>query len=239
MRRLPKFILFGTLCLLLLGGYLAWRYLRVQKLQLHVGESMRDVLAHNQRANYTPDGQDDNTPIIWPVDDTVPETFDMIYDGPDGSIRFPHARLVWARQYAGVVTSVLVSASDKKLPINSFYDDLQSTTESFQRAGWAQQGNLPSLAALRSSVSGVKTDGVEGGLLVFTKGTVTASLQVKGFGAETGKNSQDSSSYVLDVEFTDRALQNAQQNKAYKERMQVNGSINKSLPLSHWIDVVH
>lgn len=55
MQRLPKFILFGTLCLLFLGGYLAWGYLRVQKLQLHIGESMRDVLAHNQRANYAPD----------------------------------------------------------------------------------------------------------------------------------------------------------------------------------------
>lgn len=152
----------------------------MQKLQVHVGELMRDVLAHNERANYAPSNQDDNIPIIWPVNDTIPETFDMLYDGNGGIIRFPHARMVWVRQYAGVVTSVLVSASAEKLPLPAFYQELKSTADSFRQAGWAMNGNLPALDTMRSAIDGVATDQVQGGLLAFTNGTVSAVLTICG-----------------------------------------------------------
>lgn len=106
---------------------------------------MRDVLAQNQRANYAPDDQDDNTPIIWPVDDTSSEAFDMTYDDAGGKLRFPQAKLVWARQYAGIVTNVLISTSDSKLPLTTLYADMQQFAASFRQAGWTMKGSMPSL----------------------------------------------------------------------------------------------
>lgn len=75
---------------------------------------MRDVLTKNPRHSFDPDKYFDDTPVVWPSNDLVPQTFQMTYDGPDGAIQFPHAKLIWARQYGGVVTDVLVGVSEKK-----------------------------------------------------------------------------------------------------------------------------
>ncbi|MGI4853891.1 MAG: hypothetical protein ACRYF4_07600 [Janthinobacterium lividum] len=97
----------------------------MRKLNLHVGESMKDVLAKNQRANFNPDVMFDNVPIVWPENDLIPHVFDMAYDGPDGTVRFPHARLVYATQYAGIVTDILVGVSEKKETLSAFVSEAQ------------------------------------------------------------------------------------------------------------------
>ena len=208
----------------------------MEKVTIHVGESMRDVLARNPQHSFDPDKYFDDTPIVWPDNDTVTQTFNMTYDGADGAIHFPHARLIWARQYAGVVTDVLVGVSEKKMPLQAFLSELQQTAGSFQRAGWAQSGSMPTLDSLRSGVSGVRTDTVEGGLLGFRKGSVSATLQIQGFNGEAGKDSQDSSSYTLNVQFTDQVLHEAQQDKTYREHLRVKGQVSATMPLSYWLN---
>lgn len=207
----------------------------MQKLHLHVGESMKDVLAQNERANYDPKIMFDTVPITWPVNDMIPQTFDMTYDGPGGSIRFPHTRLVWATQYAGVVTGILVGASEKKETLSAVLGEIQQLAPQFKQAGWSQKGSLPSLGALRSGVAGVKADAVEGGVLAFQREGVTAVVQLQGYSGQEGVSSQDSASYSLGVQFTDAALQDAQQTKTYKEHLRVKGSIDATMPLSYWL----
>lgn len=228
-----RLIVVLVLCLL---PYLVWRHLHVQKLQLHIGESMRDVMAHNQRANYDPNVMFDNVPITWPVNDMVPQTFDMTYDEPGSAIRFPHARLVWATQYAGVVTGILIGVSEKKETLSALIGEVQQLAPQFKQAGWTQKGSLPTLEALRSGVAGLKTDAVEGGILAFQRGSVTAVMQIQGYSGQQVVSSEDSASYSLGVQFTDAALQDAQQTKTYKEHLRVKGSIDATMPLSYWLN---
>lgn len=230
-----KIIFVSAVAMCVVCGF-AWGYLHMQKLHLHVGESMKDVLAGNERANYDPNVMFDNVPITWPVNDMVPQTFDMTYDEPGSAIRFPHARLVWATQYAGVVTGILIGASEKKETLSALIGEVQQLAPQFKQAGWTQKGSLPTLEALRSGVAGVKTDAVEGGILAFQRGSVTAVMQIQGYSGQQGVSSEDSASYSLGVQFTDAALQDAQQTKTYKEHLRVKGSIDATMPLSYWLN---
>lgn len=208
----------------------------MKKLQVHVHEPMREVLAANPRATYKPDVQTDESPIIWPEDDTSGDIFDFTYGGPDGVIHLPHARMVWATQYAGVVTDVLVSASANKLALPSFYTELKDVADQLTRAGWHANTPLPSLDTIQRSVAASNATGLEGGVLTYGRGSVKASLEVKGFATGKGNASPSSAEYVLNVRFSDAALQDLLQTKAYAERQQVNHDLYKPLPLSYWLD---
>ena len=208
----------------------------MENVTLHVGESVRDVLDKNPHHKFDPDKYYDDTPVIWPENDLIPQTFNMTYDGGDGPVRFPHAKLVWARQYAGVVTDVLVGVSEKKLSLEPLVNEFQQTAASFRQAGWAiSGGSIPTLELLRSGVSGVRIDAVQGDLVTFRKGTVSATFEIQGFSAESGKSSEDSASYTLNVQFADKALHDAQQEKVYSEHQRVKGRASATMPLSYWL----
>ncbi len=236
----PRWLAFTAVLLVLLaaGGYLAWGHSpkgAMRKIQVYVHEPMREVLAANQRANFQPDKETDETPIIWPEDDTSGEVFDYTYNDPQGSIRFAHARMVWATQYAGVVTDVLISASERKLALPAFYEELTGVADQLSRAGWQAAVPLPSLQTLQHAVAASDATGLEGGVLSYSKGAVKASLEVKGFAIGSGKASASSAEYVLNVRFSDASLQDTLQAKAYAERQRVNRDLYKPLPLTHWL----
>lgn len=221
------------------GGFLAWGHSSqgaMRKIQVYVHEPMREVLAANQRANFTPEKETDETPIIWPEDDTSGEIFDYTYNDPGGSIRLPHARMVWATQYAGTVTDVLISASEKKLVLPAFYEELRGVADQLSRGGWQAAVPLPSLQTLQRAVAASDATGREGGVLTYSKGAVKASLEVKGFATGPGKASSSSAEYVLNVRFSDASLQDALQTKAYAERQRVNHDLYKPLPLTYWLN---
>lgn len=241
MRQRTVVLLLTSLAILLLAGSYAIRsripmQTSSQKLRLHVGERMQDVLAENKLASFHPDKERDDTPIIWPEDDSKPATLDMTYDDGTGSVRLSHARMVWATQYAGVITDILVSASQQKLTLTDLYKEFKEAAEQLNSAGWSASAPLPAFATLESAVQGSNASGLEGGILTFTKGTVKAALEIKGFSHAPGTALPQSKDYTLNVRFSDRALHLQQQMKTYEERRRVNGNADGNLTLDHWLE---
>lgn len=224
--------------LLLAGTYVAWSRTSMQtpqRLSLFVGESMKDVLANNTRDRYNPDKQRDDSPIIWPVNDSVPAVFDMTYNDGSGAVHLPHARMVWASQYAGVVTDILVSASQQKMPLAAVYKELQDAAGQLSRAGWMSSAPLPALGTLEAAVRSSQARGVGGGIMTFQKQAVKAVLELKGFSAAPGNASPEAEEYTLNVRFSDEQLETQQQKKTYDERRQVNGNADDNLTLRYWL----
>lgn len=207
----------------------------MEKLSVYIGEPVREVLAQNRRTDFDVNRYDDDIPVIWPVDDSIPQVFNYTYNDPQGAVSFSHARLVWVTQFAGVVTDVLVSTSESKLTLSQFYDDLSKSADEFTRQGWIASGPLISLDALRSSVENSRANSLEGGLAGFRKGSVTAVLSLKGFSQSPGDASAGSSDYVLNIQFSDAAMHDILEKKVYAERQRVNGTVYKSLKLSYWL----
>lgn len=227
-------VLLSTGCNLL-GSRNAMPQSQPQKLRLYVGEPMRDVLATNTLATFHPDKERDDTPIIWPDDDSKPSSFDMTYDDGGGLVQLPHSRMVWATQYAGVVTDILVSASQQKLTLRDLYQEFHGAAEQLQASGWKAQVPVPSYATLESVVQGSSAVGLQGGITTFTKGSVKASLEIKGFSRQPGTASAQSPDYTLNVRFSDERLNDAQQTKVFDERRKILGNADKNLNLAHWL----
>lgn len=204
----------------------------MEAVKLHLGESVQEIVGGGTSLGFDPARYDDDIPLIWPKNDQSGEVFAYTYDAPQGAVLFPHARTIWAKQYGAVVTDVLVNASEKKLPLATIYEEAQAVAAQLERGGWAVKSHLPPLAALQQAMGVVRGPGAGGVVASYAQGEMTAHMSIEAFG---GNAPSPGDLYVLSVQFSDEALQSAQQQKVYAEHARVKGNINAALPLSYWL----
>ena len=84
-------------------------------------------------------------------------------------------------------------------------------------------------------MQGSNASGLQGGVMIFTKGTVKASLEIKGFSHQPGTALAASKDYILSLRFIDEHLNDTQETKLFNERRRVLGNADDNLTLRYWL----
>ncbi len=139
--------------LLIISLYAYTRIPHVTHIKAHVGEHVAAVSRENAKPGFNPDKYADDIPLIWPDGDQSNEDFDFLYADPAGNIRFPHAKVIWMKQYAGVVTANTVSGSVQATTLPKVYEEFTSSVSDLQKAGWAAKYDIPALKQVQTEVT--------------------------------------------------------------------------------------
>ena len=197
-------------------------------LQVKPGMSVAEVdRAAKLRLNYS--SLSDNSAIV------VDQPVRISYPDPDHGFELPPSRFVWLPQYAGTLAGIQTTTSLAYLDLKSAHETALVLMEKLRAAGWAAVETYPNDWATVERANNRKNPGDELRKTYgkWRLGTVTADVYVKEHSNSPG--ALPGPQFLPGIDIMDWTLQDIIEKKVFARRQEVNGSVNKTLPLSEWV----
>ena len=162
------------------------------------------------------------------------------YDDPEHAFDLPPARFVWLPQRAGVVTGVEATPVLAYADLESAHKVALLVQERLSEAHWTPVSSFPKDLASAQRAFAKQPPGEEMSR-IYSKwqvGPTTAEVYVKRHADTQAKAAGRAPTelYLPSVDIMDWALVKELDEKVFSRRRAVSGSINKSLPLSVWMN---